>query len=47
MWDGDKELTVGDVERLWKTDRLRLKKLNTCFSRLVNLYETTREGLAK
>lgn len=38
----DRDLTVGDVERLWKTDRVRLVVMRRCGVRLVAFYDGLR-----
>lgn len=43
----DRELTAGEVERLWKTDRARLAKVNGCFGRAICQYQYVAAGLAK
>jgi hypothetical protein len=42
-----RELTEGEVARLWKTDRAALKKVNACLERLVCLYQDVRADIAK
>lgn len=38
----DRALTVGDVERLWKTDRVRVVVMQRCGGRLIALYDQLR-----
>ena len=46
-WPENKALTVGEVEKLWKTDRLSLIKLNDCYKRLVIIYGEAKQGVTK
>ncbi|WP_050419097.1 hypothetical protein [Bradyrhizobium tropiciagri] len=43
----DLELDAGEVERLWKTDRAALSKVNACLRRAVCQYQDTREGIGR
>lgn len=42
----DRDLTAGEVEKYWKTDRARLAKVNGCFGRLICQYQYVAAGLA-
>lgn len=43
----DRALTAEETERLWKTDRARLRKLNGCFVRLKCGYAAVRKEVGK
>jgi hypothetical protein len=40
----DRDLTVGDVERLWSQDRLRAVAMRQCGNRLIEWHESIRKG---
>jgi hypothetical protein len=40
----DRDLTVGDVERLWSQDRLRAVAMRQCGNRLIEWHEQIRAG---
>lgn len=42
-----RDLTVADVERLWKQDRVRSAAMQRCGLRLLKWIDELREGLAK
>jgi hypothetical protein len=39
----DRDLTVGDVERLWSQDRLRAVAMRQCGERLIEWHESIRK----
>lgn len=43
----DRELDAGEIERLWKTDRAALAKVNACLRRAVCQYQDVREGIGR
>lgn len=43
----DRELDAGEVERLWKTDRAALAKVNSCLHRLICQSQDARQGIGK
>ncbi|NLS69151.1 hypothetical protein E3H11_09505 [Bradyrhizobium brasilense] len=43
----DHELDAGEVERLWKTDRAALAKVDACLRRAVCQYQDVREGIGR
>lgn len=43
----DRDLTAGEVERLWKTDRARLARVNRCFHRMLCQYADIRRDIGK
>jgi len=42
-----RDLTVAEVERLWKQDRIRAVAMQRCGQRLLTWIDELREGLAK
>ena len=38
-----RQLTVGEVERFWKTDRLAIVTMRQCGNRLITWYDALRE----
>jgi hypothetical protein len=42
----DKDIDAGEVERLWKTDRASLAKVNACLHRVVCQYQDVRQEIA-
>jgi hypothetical protein len=43
----DRELDAGEVEKLWKTDRAALARVNGCLRRLVCQYQDLRAEIGK
>ncbi|ODM77812.1 hypothetical protein [Bradyrhizobium elkanii] len=43
----DRDLDAGEIERLWKTDRAALAKVNACLRRAVCQYQDVREGVGR
>jgi hypothetical protein len=43
----DRELDAGEVEKLWKTDRAALARVNACLHRLVCQYQEVRQEIGK
>ncbi|MEY9807241.1 hypothetical protein [Bradyrhizobium elkanii] len=43
----DRDLNAGEIERLWKTDRAALAKVNACLRRAVCQYQDVREGIGR
>lgn len=43
----DRELDAGEVEKLWKTDRATLARVNGCLHRLVCQYQELRQDIGK
>jgi hypothetical protein len=43
----DRELDAGEVEKLWKTDRAALARVNACLRRLVCQYQDVRAEIGK
>ncbi|MCP1731256.1 hypothetical protein [Bradyrhizobium elkanii] len=43
----DRDLNAGEIERLWKTDRAALAKVNGCLRRAVCQYQDVREGIGR
>jgi hypothetical protein len=43
----DRELDAGEVEKLWKTDRATLARVNACLRRLVCQYQELRQEIGK
>ncbi|MHC1943437.1 hypothetical protein IF803_03525 [Bradyrhizobium sp. UFLA06-06] len=43
----DRDLDAGEIERLWKTDRAALAKVNACLRRAVCQYQDVREGIGR
>jgi hypothetical protein len=43
----DRELDVGEVEKLWNTDRAALAHVNACLRRLVCQYQDVRAEIGK
>jgi hypothetical protein len=43
----DRALDAGEVERLWKTDRAALARVNACLNRLVCQYQDVRADIGK
>lgn len=39
----DRDLTMGEIERLWKNDRLRLVVLSHCGTRIATWYDDLRK----
>lgn len=46
-WKPAVALTQGEVEKLWKTDRLRLALVNACFRRIVCMYHDVRKEIGQ
>lgn len=44
---GEKQLDAGEVERLWKTDRARLARVNACLRRLICAVADYRREISK
>lgn len=42
-----RKLTVGEMERLWKTDRRTLAEVNSCFERIVCQYHQVRKEIGR
>jgi hypothetical protein len=43
----DRDLEVGEIERLWKIDRDSLGRVSACYGRLVCQYQDVRAGLGR
>ncbi|MGY4259777.1 hypothetical protein ACVI1L_006845 [Bradyrhizobium sp. USDA 4516] len=43
----DRDLDAGEIERLWKTDRAALAKVNACLRRAVCQYQDVRERIGR
>ena len=43
----DRDLDVGEIERLWKIDRDSLGRVNGCFRRLICQYQDLRAGIGR
>lgn len=43
----DRELDAGEIERLWKTDRAALAKVNSCLQRLICQDQAARADIGK
>jgi hypothetical protein len=41
------KLTAGETEKLWRTDRYRLMRVNGCFWRLICQYHEVRQEIGK
>jgi hypothetical protein len=43
----DRDLDVGEIERLWKIDRDSLVRVSGCFRRLICQYQDLRAGIGR
>ena len=43
----DRNIDAGETEKLWKTDRAKLAKVNACLRRLICQYQDVRHDIGK
>ena len=43
----DRDLEVGEIERLWKIDRDSLGRVSACYRRLICQYQDVRAGISR
>ena len=43
----DRNIDAGETEKLWKTDRAKLAKVNACLHRLICEYQDVRRDIGK
>ncbi|SDF31282.1 hypothetical protein SAMN05216337_105110 [Bradyrhizobium brasilense] len=43
----DRDIDAGEIERLWRTDRAALARVNACLRRAVCQYQDVREGIGR